>query len=571
MTEHGSGLVLSQPSYRAVFWSLLLVTLVPLWVARCLPCVDLPQHLDSVSIMRRLAVSNSGGAVAYSLRMYPTHNLLHLILMYLLSLPGGIELAAKLFFSAYVIAFGLALDYLLRVLRADRWLGLTALLFVYNFNFFWGFPGMLAALPLLLFVLALELEWLQAGKQSVIRWFLLALVWVVGFLAHALGLALMVVLFCVVLLCCQNGSRARKRVGILLTTLVPVLVLFVAPWLLVVDHGVPRVPLSQVVESYRESSPLARLLEVDLQVGSRDAVTRVLVALVPLTVVLRLVFAVRRRGLAELRSMPLLTASCLAGACFAGYLLLPARYGMITILSDRFATFGYVFLAIVFGLTPELTGRMRRAFPFAVAIALLVNASNIAWRFWSMDRVARPGMKMIDSLPADKSVLGLIYSDAGLRMFGYPVLLHFATYYPALRGGFAGYTFAQMAYSPVRFVGQREFLATGDEIAPWRHVFPDGWSDYDYVIVLGFPRLKDREYLDRSFRICSDGLWCLYAVPCDVGPNSGGLDGESRSTCTSGMHPEGPPTDCLPKARRASSFSSVMSGLRVLVARLACQ
>jgi len=502
--------------------------------------------LDFVNIARELATPNSVYAGVYANHLYPAHNVLHLFLVYLLSFPLGIEIANKLFFSVYVVGFALGLDYLLRVLRANRWLGLLGFLFIHSFSFFWGFPGIVVAFPLSFFVLALGIEWLDGSGRSNARWVLMVVLWALAFLAHALSFGLILLLFCVVLLVYGRGRRTQGQVGLLMATVLPAVALLVIPWLLTVGPAVRYSPASQLIESYRRSSPLVRLARIDSQVGSRDALSRFFFNLVPLAIMLRVIFAARRAGLSVLTSRPLAAASCLALVCFACYLFLPARLGAITVLSDRFAAFGYAFLTVLLAVMPGFTGSFRKTIPPAVVAVLLFNTANITWRFIEFDRVARPGLRMIAAMPAGKSVIGLVYTDAGLGIFGYPVLLHFASYYPALRGGYAGYTIAQMDYSPVRLVGTREFLKLGEEVSPWKHVFPQGWQRFEFILVRGAPRSGDSVYIDRCSRITSEGTWSLYAVPhaagtqrscsCRIG-RYGDAQGEDGTADGSPRHP----------------------------------
>jgi hypothetical protein len=514
MPNQYPGSVRSVLGYRSAFWILVLASVLPLWLARCLPCVDLPQHLDFVNVLRNVANPYSDYARTYSISLYPSHNVLHLLFVYLASFPFGIELANKLFFSIYVAGFALSLDYLLRALGANRWLGLLGILFVYNFNFFWGFPGMLATFPLLMLVLALEFEWLKGEGQSLVRWALLASVWILAFLAHALGFALILLLFCLVLLMLQAKPRAPGRIGILLATLVPALALFVIPWLLTVDAGVQRNVLSLIIDSYHKSPPITRLQYLGTRVGSHDALSLVVAALVPVAIILRLIVAVRRGGLRVLRSRSLAVTSGLALTCFACYLFLPERFGEITVLSDRFAAFGCVLLTVLLAVTPELAGLTSRAIAPIVLAVLLFNAANVTWRFSAFDRVARPGLRLVAGLPANKTLLGLVYADRGLKLFGYRTLLHFANYYPVYVGGYAGFTFAEIPFSPVRFVGTWRFLQPGQEWFPWAYVFPDRWRDYDFLLVRGTPRPTDSVYINRCSLRASDHGWRLYTVLC---------------------------------------------------------
>jgi hypothetical protein len=153
----------------------------------------------------------------------------------------------------------------------------------------------------------------------------------------------------------------------------------------------------------------------------------------------------------------------------------------------------------------------------AVLTVLLLNAANVTWRFVAFDRVARPGLKLIAGLPANKTLLGLVYADPGIRLFGYRTLMHFSSYYPVLKGGYAGLTFAEIPYSPIRTSGQWKFLEHGQEVRPWQFAFPEKWRDYDFVLVRGAPRPQDSVYIAQCSLLASDDQWRVYAVPGDTG------------------------------------------------------
>ncbi|MEO0108981.1 MAG: hypothetical protein ABIK62_07435, partial [candidate division WOR-3 bacterium] len=218
------------------YWPLLvgltLLHLVPLWIVRFLPLVDLPQHLAFVSILRNYHSPGSGYPDEFRLRLFPAHNALHLYFCYPLSLVLGIEGANQVFLSLYVVLMPLALFLLFRALRANRWLVLLGFLFIYNYNLLWGFVSSSMAIPLTLLLLALELNQLAAvnsftGLRGVANWAVMAVLLVLIFLGHALFFLFAVVLFVVVLLF-QSGWHLRTWVRLL--ALAPGLVLFGAWW-----------------------------------------------------------------------------------------------------------------------------------------------------------------------------------------------------------------------------------------------------------------------------------------------------------------------------------------------------
>src|SRR5450432_1431780 len=139
----------------------LLLGVLPLWVARQLPMVDLPQHLALISALHRLDDATTLYPTVFAARGELTPYLGYYHLVSLLNWLLPLELANRLFLTLVVAGLPLSMGFLLRTLGRPRWPSLLALPFSYGDSFGWGFINYLASLPLAvlscaLFVRALE-------------------------------------------------------------------------------------------------------------------------------------------------------------------------------------------------------------------------------------------------------------------------------------------------------------------------------------------------------------------------------------------------------------------------------
>src|SRR5688572_15873274 len=133
------------------FWAVALVLgVAPLWVSHELPLVDLPQHLHLISVLHRLDDPTTLYPDLFARRPELTPYLGYYYVVSGLNWLLPLELANKVFLSAYVAGLPLALAFLLRSLKRPAWPAVLALPFAYGDSFAWGFINYISALPLTL-------------------------------------------------------------------------------------------------------------------------------------------------------------------------------------------------------------------------------------------------------------------------------------------------------------------------------------------------------------------------------------------------------------------------------------
>src|SRR5688572_32988588 len=94
---------------------------LPLWIADRLPMVDLPQHLHLISVLHRLDDPTTLFPEYFARRPELTPYLGYYYAVSLLNWLLPLELANRVFLSAYVAGLPLSLAFLLRSLKRPAW------------------------------------------------------------------------------------------------------------------------------------------------------------------------------------------------------------------------------------------------------------------------------------------------------------------------------------------------------------------------------------------------------------------------------------------------------------------
>ena len=154
-----------------VWIALTIVALVPVWSQRMLPMLDTPNHLALVRGWHNFHDDAYKIADYYNLRIRPVPYFLFYLTIHLLLYVCSIEVANKLFLSAYLIFFPLSVLALARALRRSPWLALAAFPLAFNQNWIYGFSSYLMGTCFMFLSFAWLIRWLDGGP----RWTLPAL------------------------------------------------------------------------------------------------------------------------------------------------------------------------------------------------------------------------------------------------------------------------------------------------------------------------------------------------------------------------------------------------------------
>ncbi|HXU71365.1 MAG TPA: hypothetical protein VN947_18660 [Polyangia bacterium] len=154
-----------------IWVALTIAALAPIWNQRLLPQLDTANHLALVRGWHNFHDPSYHIADWYKLRVRPVPYFLFYLTIHLLLYVCQIEIANKLFLSAYVILFPLSVLALARALKRSPWLALSGFVLTFNQNWIYGFGSYLMGTCFMFLSLAWLLRWLDGGR----RWTLWAL------------------------------------------------------------------------------------------------------------------------------------------------------------------------------------------------------------------------------------------------------------------------------------------------------------------------------------------------------------------------------------------------------------
>lgn len=467
---------------RLVYAAALLLGVLPLWVSRHLPMVDLPQHLHLISALHRLDDATTLYPRFLAARHELTPYLGYYYLVSALNWLLPLETANRLFLSAYVVGLPLSLAFLLRSLGRPTWPSLLALPFAYGDSFAWGFVNYLASLPLALLCCGLFVRTLvdtpkrrawAAGLAGCLVAVLLFHVQAFFFLA--LGLPWLLLTTPVPEDAGLRGLRARlkPRVPALLGVVPGVLLFFlwvglrlgqpseVAPGQPWKAWGPMLSPENLAWKGFAQNR--AELLSV-LANYFHDGSDRWGLYTVGLVAAVALVAGLVARGPRTEGPVARFRVLGLGLLALALYFLLPFDIrGYIYYLNTRYA---HLAAALLVASVPVARGELRRPFLWASAACALVLAFVLGSGFRAFSREASEWDALVKATPPRPRVMGLVF-NAGSGVVRFPVFLHGAAVLARERGGITNFSFALTPHSPLRY------------LAPPPPTFPSEWRPHE--------------------------------------------------------------------------------------------
>jgi len=480
-----------------------LAAIAPLWAGRNLPLVDLPQHLYVISVLHRLRDATTLYPLYFDLRQGPNPYFGYYYLVGLLHTLLPLELANRVFLSAYAAGLPLSLAFLLRSLKRPAWPALLAVPFAYGDGLAWGFINYCAALPLTFLSLGLCLRALTATARRAL-WAVLFTASLAAVLAmHIQPLAYLALALPFLLLTTPvPADRSPGSFGARLGSRWPVLLglapaaLAGAGWLALrlrhpteVAYGVPGKAwgplLSWANLPYDPfADRLASLWQLPanlFQDGSDRWGLHVASALALFAVFIASLTARQRQHSAE--SWP--ERSRLVGLSALGFALVFAMprdiRGYMYYVAPRFVLLAAPLLIVS---VPRLPARPARAFLWLAAACAIVTAVPLCRGFAAFDREARSLAPLVAAAGERPMVMGLMF-DPYSRVVAHPVYQHSAAVIARERGGVPDYSFILAPYSPVRFrVAAPPPLPYGEWEPSAFDYAAQGWA-YDHFLVRG--------------------------------------------------------------------------------------
>jgi hypothetical protein len=499
-----------EPLFVAAFAILWICALVPLWAPRFLPLLDMPDHLDAIAIWHRYHKADWGYSKYYELNLIPLPYWGYFLPVHLLSYVMPIEIANKVYLSAYALLLPVSTAVLARQMGRSHWLALFSFPLVFNMNFSYGFITFCAGLVMLSFALVVLDRYLEQPTRR--RAWALALLSILLYLTHVLpwmffGVASIVLVF-------GHGWHPRRIASAAALEI---------PSLLLAMYGFHRSAGSTAVQA----GPLAYDAKPEELINSLQQVPMRLIAGWPGNTAYWLVI-----GLALVWLAVLLTArtdatdsdarrsgwpyrlELVALLAAAGYLFLPMHMFKpvdLWMIGGRFIT-----IAALYGaLLPHgpISGR-RRLLLVPVFLIAAFYPLALTKKWVQFDRRAASFRRLMRRVERGSSTLVMVMgdgSDASADPQAVPYL-QFHAYAQYLAGGFDPWAL-DTGFPYVRKPG------TGLPAPRWKHPetfsFDEHGAHYDYIIT----KSEWTEHAifgpDDTFRaplIAQDGDWRLYSV-----------------------------------------------------------
>lgn len=518
------------PLERWVFAFAVALAAVPLWAADALPLVDLPQHLHLISVLHRLNDASTLYPEFFTPRGELTPYLGYYYAVSALNWLFPLELANRLFLTAYVCGLPLSAAFLLRSLKRNAWPALLTIPFAYGDSFGWGFINYCAALPLALLTMGFFIRSLEdaARRRQWTVGLTISLVAVLLFHVQVfafLGLALPWLLVSTPAappVSTASGSLppwVRARIPTLLAV-APAVVLFIA-WVGLrlgapaeIAPGEPwkawgpllseqNLAFKSFAQNQAEFFPMLGNLLAD---GSDLQAVKISFGIAAVATLFGFILFASAMGTsAPAAPLPIFLSwlarsrmLMLAAIALLLYFALPFDIrGYMYYLNTRYA---HLAAALCVLCVPALNPRWDRLGLFVAAGLALITAVPLATGFRKFDAEAS-ALKTLSASAAPKpKVMGLIW-NTGSSAMTHPVFLHASTVVARERGGLTNFSFALTPHSPLKY---------RDIVPP---TFPSEWRPdqmnyetqgrfYDHFVVRGphpqqifGPRLNQELYI----------------------------------------------------------------------------
>lgn len=492
---------------RRLFWiifiSLTIISLIPIWMSEFLPFVDYPQHLGVSHILHNY-YTNSLYSHYFQINFFPKCNIVHILILYLLNFILPVQIAGKVLLSLYVFLLPFSLVFLIKSLDGNRWIALLSFLFIYNFSLMWGFNAYCLAIPFFFMALSIFFEYSKKPealtyRQAVLILFFLLIIFLTHPLVYAITLtALFILLFL------SHGLNLKKYKVILLS--LPSLLIF-----LFFTHFITQG--KTIISTNFRLSELIPLMRHRF-----TSLPYVLAITVPEHIIIfRIFFGIVAylfvRGLFVKKikfNSRTLTICALIILTFLGYLLLPGQTSTMALIGLRLS----IFVPLLFiALIGQVKIKEDLVIGLIASVLSAVLVINLMGPFNRFNKEARQLLEVLKNTERNKEIVELYYSGTVPYHLKYPSFLHFACYYQILKDGLAARIFLN---SNAWYILERRVGVPRKEVNEWkasRSIFPNGWENYDYFLVCGFPPQDEDKYYHMLDFMGRKGIWAIYKNP----------------------------------------------------------
>ncbi len=393
---------------RLAFVAVVALAVLPLWIVKYVPMVDLPQHLAQADMWVKMGDPAWRWRDLFVLN-YFTPYLLGYVIVRAVAVVSSLDVGFRVLLTAIVVAFPLAMRFLLARSRAPIELALLAMPACFGFCWSYGFVNYLLAVPMALVGVALVTD---ERPMTLRRGMLVAVYVTLLFFTHVLAWGFVgLVGGCVALRRSWRDPRSLAASLLAMAASVP----FAVAWMgFGRENPLHDTPALWVIQ------PLIRLLYMPGawvgQVYALD-IPRTLVGVALAMLPLLLGYRVRRES-------PMFVATLVA---LALYLFLPMRILGTFFVFDRFSVF--VLPLFYASLAPPPVARFA-AWPILMVGPWLLYQG---WGAVQFDREARELDPILAAMPDGHRISGVVTAAHSEGAPG-PVLWHLARALPDRQG-----------------------------------------------------------------------------------------------------------------------------------------
>jgi hypothetical protein len=494
---------------------------VPLLVTRYLPFADLPEHVAAIATLSRMM---TGGDEPYVVDFARSQYLLYHAIGAVLTL--GVRdaiFANQLMLALVAVLWPISVRSLLRATGRDERIAILATMLFYNRALAIGFLPYLASVPLAVFALAVLARHCARPTRRL------------GLALGALALLLFYmhvssyVLFCAIaVLWCALDLRNIRDVALRCAWLAPSAVaalVWARTGSLAGGRAIPEGDDMGHMSVARTLNAFP-IWTFDMWTAHRDEACA---AAWWLAFAILLLLTLRTTPDPQRRRTLLL---CVPVACAAAmYLVTPFRVGMASMLSVRLAP-----LVTLFALLPLSVPR-RRWSTVPLGLAALASLGTSANTVFEGRRVSREMVGDLDGLLAKArpgarlAMLNFDRTSARTHFWPYQFA---GSYYRALGGAVASWSFSELAHWPLHYAPGREppphhpFWV----FDPCAYRYASDGAYYDYALGQGRVDSMTGGPGPSFVEVGSSGVFTLYAKRPGAPAPASPLDAEDRGPCT---------------------------------------
>ena len=491
-------------NFRKLQIFLILIHLLPIWLFDYFPTQDGPSHIYNSQVLREYWNPEYGFQAFYNINWNLFPNWLSHFALAVLMIVFSPIIAEKIFLSAYVIFFPVAILYFLNAIEYGRErISLVVFPFIYNYLLLMGFYNFAFSVPLFFF--ATGYWWKHKEEIHVRSIVLLNFMVIITYFSHLISY--MFLLFSIGFLAITYFYKRLKLAIINVCILLPAstLLFIYLPSSDLLSGGAPKIGFSRIPEL------LEKFLSMDILIslGTNQSIIAYIVFAVLIYLLVHTVWQEKIIGSKKLvdRFTPIDSFLLLFLVMFGLYLILPRSVGPGGWLNDRVAILASILLLAWFR---EGNSRVwKSVFSLSIVLVSLVNTIYVTYQCSILNTELREFTALTQSIGKKKIVLPFFFNSKG-KALRIGIFVNAANYYCLNNGGInLGNYEVQFDYFPINFrdnfqppIDQKEWVQKvhwkADEIDICRYA-----EKVDYILIWGNADKNTAESLADCYQLIS--------------------------------------------------------------------